>query len=99
MTMGNTHVPRWVLIAFVALTLLIEAPWIALPFYAGDAYRGINIAPTSDELFYLSRAKAVLDGHTLGQPFIAGVLNVPDPFMSDVEYVFMGPLRVLGLEP
>ena len=90
----------WPLVALIALTLLVEAPWIALPFYAGDAYRGINIAPIgNDELFYLSRANAVLQGHTLGQPFISGNENVADSFFSDVEYVYMVPLRVLGLAP
>jgi hypothetical protein len=100
MTLGTLHVPKWVIVSIAALTLLIEAPLIALPFYAGDSYRGINIAPIgNDELFYLSRAKAVLDGRPLGQPFMTGVANVPDSFMSDIEYVYMVPLRALGLAP
>ena len=100
MTIATVHIPKWSLIALIALTLLIEAPWIAFPFYAGDAYRGINVAPFgNDELYYLSRANAVLQGRSLGQPFISGVTDVPDSFMSDVEYVYMAPLRFLGLAP
>src|SRR3989344_2828592 len=100
MTIATVHIPKWSLIALIALTLLIEAPWIAFPFYAGDAYRGINVAPFGNyELYYLSRANAVLQGRSLGQPFISGVTDVPDSFMSDVEYVYMAPLRFLGLAP
>ena len=35
-------VPLWALGLFAALVLLIEAPLIAFPFYAGDSYQGIN---------------------------------------------------------
>src|SRR3989344_4750655 len=52
-------IPLWVVIAFAALTLLIETPWIALPFFAGGAYQSINIMQFgTDEHYYLSRANA-----------------------------------------
>ena len=100
MTRTIYNVPLWVTALLILLTLLVEAPIIAFPFYAGDVYKGINIAPFgNDELYYLSRGKAVLEGHPLGQPFISGVGEVPDSFMSNVEYVYMAPLRALGLAP
>ena len=93
-------IPLWAVIAFVALTLLIEAPWIALPFYLGDAYQGINIMKYdgSDEHFYLARGKTVLDGHPLGEPSSAETNNVQDSYFCEVERVFMAPIRALGLE-
>src|SRR3989338_1042866 len=100
MTRTIYNVPLWVTALLILLTLLVEAPIIAFPFYAGDVYKGINIAPFgNDELYYLSRGKAVLEGHPLGQPFISGVGEVPDSFMSNVEYVYMAPLGALGLAP
>src|SRR3989344_964734 len=91
-------IPLWVVIAFSALTLLIQSPWIVLPFYAGYAYQGINIMQFgTDEHYYLARANAVLQGRSLGHPLVAVDGELPDSFMSDVEKVFMMPLRALGL--
>ena len=89
---------RWPLIAFVALALLVEAPLIAFPFYAGEQYQGINIAHFgNDEHFYLSRAKEVLESHSLGQPYLAEGKNNPDSFLVNAEQIAVAPLRLLGL--
>src|SRR3989338_10919748 len=89
---------RWSLIAFVVLALLIEAPLIAFPFYAGDSYQGINIAHFgNDEHHYLSRAREALEGNGLGQPFLAEGKEQSDPFQSNIEQLLMFPLRVTGL--
>ena len=91
-------IPLWVVIAFSALTLLIQSPWIVLPFYAGYAYQGINIMQFgTDEHYYLARANAVLQGRSLGHPLVAVDGELPDSVMSVVEKVFMMPLRALGL--
>lgn len=96
MTRLSAH--RWPLIAFVALALLVEAPLIAFPFYAGERYQGINIAHFgNDEHFYLSRAKEVLEGHSLGQPYLAEGKDNPDSFLVNAEQIAVAPLRLLGL--
>lgn len=88
---------RWPLIAFVALALLVEAPLIAFPWYAGDRYQGINIAHFgNDEHFYLSRAREVLDGHSLGQPFLAEGKGNPDSFLYNDEQIVMAPFTLTG---
>jgi hypothetical protein len=64
----RTHVVA--LVAIVALTLLLESPWIVFPVYAGSAYQGINIMQFgNDEHHYLSRGKEVLEGHGVSQPY------------------------------
>ncbi|MBI2610895.1 hypothetical protein HYW60_03095 [Candidatus Kaiserbacteria bacterium] len=88
---------RWPLIAFVALALLIEAPLIAFPFYAGEAYQGINIAHFgNDEHYYLMRAREVLDGHSLGQPVLAEGKDNPDSFLYNDEQIIMSPFTLTG---
>ncbi len=78
--------------------LLIEAPLIAFPFFAGDQYRGINIAHFgNDEHHYLTRAKEVLEGHALGQPYLAEGKDLPDSFHSNIEQVLLAPVAALGL--
>jgi len=90
---------RWPLVAFVALALLVEAPLIAFPFYAGERYQGINIAHFgNDGHFYLSRAKEVLEGHSLGQPYLAEGKDNPDSFLVNAEQIAVVPLRLLGLQ-
>ncbi|MBI3573428.1 hypothetical protein HY090_00060 [Candidatus Kaiserbacteria bacterium] len=86
------------LILFVLLALLIEAPLVAFPSFAGSAYQGINIAHfAADEHQYLSRANEVLSGNGLGNPYLATNKDLPDPIASSVEQVLVAPLRLLGL--
>lgn len=89
---------RWPLVAFVALALLIESPLIAFPFYAGERYQGINIAHFgNDEHFYLSRAREVLDGNSLGQPFLAEGKEMPDSFLYNDEQIVLSPFTLTGM--
>lgn len=93
----SNSITWWVIALLASLTLLIEAPLIAFPMYAGDAYRGINVAPFgNDERHYLSRGKEVLEGKKVGQPYLSEGKDLPDSFQSDTEYVLMSPLRWLG---
>ncbi|MDP3645527.1 MAG: hypothetical protein Q8R25_00360 [bacterium] len=93
------NVPIWVIGLLMLLTLLIEAPLIAFPIVAGDAYRGINIAPYgNDEHHYLTRGKEVLEGHSLGQPYLREWKEKPDSFQSNAEYALMVPFRIAGFE-
>lgn len=85
-------------VAFALMVLFIEAPLLWFPFYAGDAYQGINIAHFgNDEHHYLTRAKEVLEGHNLGQPYLAEGKDLPDSFHSNVEQVALFPLVASGV--
>lgn len=86
------------LLVLFALTLLIEAPLIAFPFFAGERYQGINIAHFgNDEHHYISRVKEVLEGHNLGQMYLAEGKDLPDSFQSNIEQILFSPVRFLGL--
>ena len=98
--MSSIRLHAFPLIAFAILTLLIESPLIAFPFYAGDAYQGINIAHFgNDEHFYLSRAKEALEGHSEGQPFLAEGKEMLDASQNNTEQIMLSPFRALGLGP
>ena len=98
MSFARTH--AFPLIALFFLTLLVVAPLIAFPFYAGEAYQGINIAHFgNDEHFYLSRAKEALEGHSQGQPFLAEGKEMLDASQNNTEQIMLSPLRALGLGP
>ncbi len=90
---------HWVaLIGALLMTLLVSAPLIAFPFYAGERYAGINIHHYgSDEHGYITRAKEVLEGHQLGQPVLAIGKDLPDPTFSSIERVLMFPFTATGL--
>ena len=93
---------RLLLITFIfaGLALLIEAPLIAFPFFAGEQYQGINIAPYgNDEHYYLTRAKEVLEGHSLGQPFLHEGKDLPDSFQTNIEQILLFPLTATGIGP
>src|SRR3989344_1130028 len=93
------RIPLVVLIAFAFLTLLVEVQWVAYPFYAGEAYQGINIAHFGNDVhLYLSRAKEVLEGNGVGQPFLAEAKDLPDAFQSNTEQILLTPLRIIGLD-
>lgn len=83
----------------LSLALLVESPLIAFPFWAGDAYRGANIAHFgTDEHLYLIRAKEALEGHSLGNPAIReGKEENQDYYFSVGEYALTAPVRWLGL--
>jgi len=98
MKLFNT-IPLWVLGLFAALVLLIEAPLIAFPFYAGDFYQGINIAHYgNDEHHYLTRGKEILEGHALGQMYLSEWKDSPDSFQMNIEQIYVMPIRLLGGE-
>ncbi|MBI4087902.1 hypothetical protein HY418_00755, partial [Candidatus Kaiserbacteria bacterium] len=86
------------LLVLFFLVLLVEAPLIAFPLYAGDEYRGVNIAHFgNDEHHYLTRVKEVLEGHNLGQMYLAEGKDLPDSFQSNIEQIMFSPVRALGL--
>ena len=96
--MSVIRVHGWALFALLLLTILIVSPLIAFPYYAGDAYQGINIAHFgNDEHHYLSRAKEVLEGHNLGQMYLAEGKDLPDSFQSNIEQIMFSPFRSLGV--
>ncbi len=96
MPFARTH--TFPLIALFVLTLLVVAPLIAFPFYAGEEYQGINIAHFgNDEHFYLSRAKEALEGHSLGQPFLAEGKEQLDASQNNTEQIMLSPLYAAGL--
>lgn len=93
--MTKLRIPLSVLGLFVLLALLIEAPLIAFPFFADERYQGINIAHFgNDEHYYLTRAREVLDGHSLGQPVLAEGKENPDSFLYNDEKIVMSPFVV-----
>jgi len=93
--MATLRIPLWTLGLFVLLALLIEAPLIAFPFFAGERYQGINIAHFgNDEHYYLTRAREVLDGHSLGQPILAEGKENPDSFLYNDEQIVMSPFTM-----
>src|SRR3989338_466828 len=92
-------VPWWALVLFAMLVLLIEAPLIAFPYHAGDAYQGINIAHYgNDEHHYLTRGKEILEGYALGQMYLSEWKNSPDSFQMNIEQIYLMPIRLLGGE-
>ena len=87
--------PPLVLALFLFLTLLVEAPLIAFPSWAGEAYQGINIAHFgNDEHHYLSRGKEVLEGNSLGQMYLKDWKDEQDPFFSDIEHIALFPFAL-----
>ena len=86
------------MLAALLSTLFIIAPLAAFPFYAGDEYRGININHYgTDEDYYLTRAKDVLEGHRLGQPFLSEGKEFTDPTFYKIENVVLLPAIALGI--
>ena len=86
------------LAAASAMALIVASPLIAFPLYAGDAYNGINILHFgNDQHYYLTRGKEALEGHSLGQPFLAEGKEAQDPTFSYADMVVLAPARILGL--
>lgn len=91
---------RGIILCSLVLTVLIFAPWFAFPVVTKSTYQGININHFgSDAHYYLSRAKEVLDGHRLGDPFLREGKNQPDPTLSYPDYLLLAPVKLLGLAP
>ncbi len=87
-----------VILLALALTILIEMPIFMFPFEARDNYRGINIVHFgTDEHYYLTRAKEVLEGHGLGNIVLSDGKNGQEPQFTYVEYALLLPVRLLGL--
>src|SRR3989338_3844327 len=81
------------------MSFLVSSPLIFFPMYAGDRYQGINIAHFgTDEHYYLTRAKEVLEGNNLGQPFLSDGKEMQDPTFSKVDKFLIAPFRLMGLE-
>ncbi|OHA17370.1 MAG: hypothetical protein A3H57_03970 [Candidatus Taylorbacteria bacterium RIFCSPLOWO2_02_FULL_43_11] len=81
------------------MSFLVSSPLIFFPMYAGDRYQGINIAHFgTDEHYYLTRAKEVLEGHSLGQPVLAEGKEKQDPTFSKAELVLTAPIRLFQLQ-
>ena len=86
------------LAAASAMALIVASPLIAFPLYAGDAYNGINILHFgNDQHYYLTRGKEALEGHSLGQPFLAEGKEAQDPTFSYADMVVLAPASILGL--
>lgn len=82
----------------VAMALLIELPLILFPILAGKDYQGINIAHFgTDQHFYLTRAREVLDGNGLGNSILREGKDGQDPFFTWNERVLLTPYRWLGV--
>ena len=83
--------------AALVMTLLVSAPLVAFPLYAGAHYKGINIFHFgSDEHIYITRAKEVLEGHGLGQPILKDHKDEQDPTFSYVERMLLSPFTLTG---
>ncbi|MEN9561305.1 MAG: hypothetical protein RIQ56_578, partial [Candidatus Parcubacteria bacterium] len=81
------------------MSFFIAAPLLYFPYAAGEAYRGINIPQFgNDQHTYLSRGKEVLEGHPLGQPFLAEGKGVQDPTFNYAERILLSPVVFLGQE-
>ncbi len=84
-------------LAALIVALLIYAPVIAFPIYAGNAYQGINIPPFgTDEHGYLTRAKETLEGKSMGEPFLAEGKTENVASYSSFERGFLFPLTLFA---
>jgi hypothetical protein len=87
-----------ILVHACAVAILIASPLLLFPSFAKEAYRGINIAHFgTDNHFYLTRGRDVLDGHGLGNSILREGKEARDPFSTMNERVLLAPFRWLGL--
>src|SRR3989338_9595150 len=90
---------RLIVGAALVMSLLVSLPVILFPILARDSYQGINIAHFgTDEHYYLTRAKEILEGHSLGQPVLAEGKEKQDPTFSKAELVLTAPIRLFQLQ-
>lgn len=84
------------LIVGVLLSLLVSAPTLIFPWYAGKGYQGINIPHFgTDSHMYLTRAKDALEGHPLGSPVLREGKSDQDTYFMYNERLLALPLRIL----
>lgn len=92
---------HWLILASAAaLTILVSLPVLLFPVMAGEEYRGISIAHFgTDEHYYLTRGKEILEGHGLGNIILREGKDAKEPQFTYVEYALLLPLRALGVAP
>ena len=89
---------RLIVGAALVMSLLVSLPVILFPILARDSYQGINIAHFgTDEHYYLTRAKEILEGHGLGNIVLREQKDAQEPQFTYVEYLLLLPVRALGL--
>lgn len=80
------------------MSFLVSAPVILFPLFAGSEYKGIDLAHFgTDEYYYLSRGKEVLEGHNLGQPILKEGKDLQDPTFTYAEKLSLLPFKMLGI--
>lgn len=85
-------------IAGFFMAILVALPLIIFSVSNRDVYQGINIPHYgSDGHFYLTRAKEVLEGHPLGNPFIREGKDKQDYFFTYNDTILFKPWAWLGL--
>ena len=89
---------KLILVNALVLTFLVSAPIIFFPAVAGTRYQGINIAHFgSDEHYYLSRAREILDSGKLGNIFLREWKDGGDTYSSYTEQILLLPFRLLHI--
>lgn len=87
-----------VLLHAIATAFLVSLPLILFPLLAGAEYAGINfLSFGTDQQFYLSRGREVLDGNGLGNSILRDGKDNPDPFSTMNERVLLAPYQWLGV--
>src|SRR3989344_9153464 len=90
---------KLILISGFAMAFLIFSPQIFYPLLTKDSYQGINAGDYSvDEFQYVTKGKEILEGHGLGNWILREGKDWYNIHGGYVEYLFMLPLKVLGLE-
>ena len=86
-----------ILLAF-AMGFLVVSPSFIYPLIAGKSYQGVDIGSWVDYSYYLGKGREILEGHSLGNNNLKiGKDASSDPHQVYIEYLFLGPLRLLGL--
>ncbi|MBI5728700.1 MAG: hypothetical protein HY983_00435 [Candidatus Magasanikbacteria bacterium] len=81
-----------------ALGFFVISPSFLYPLLAGNSYRGVDIGSWVDYSYYLGKGREILEGHSLGNDNLKiGKDASSDPHQVYIEYLFLGPLRLLGL--
>ncbi len=94
----KTHRIAMLLTLFVGT--VIGLPSILAPLAIGSAYLGIPFLPLSDEYFYMSRIREVLDGHLwTNAPYVYEYKSLLSPTFPVNEWLYAIPALVFGLIP
>lgn len=86
----------FILVNAVIMALLIVSPFILFPILSGPSYRGINVGET-DDFYYLTRGKDILEGHTLGNPYFREGKDSEEMRHTFIEQTLVYPLHWLGI--